>query len=280
VAFGGFIVGAYAAVRFLNARTSEARAYYDWMGYIGNFIGVAALIPMPFAGYYMGREVYSYSAVMGNNMMGGAFSWTFIIQAILIGALFIGANFYLWSGMSRIPGAERYGRYIKWLDVILIICFAIWLTPHNLPLSPTEQAIIGGQFHPTLKFLGLMAAKNAVINFIILSTFLSFLLYRRGNRGERVPFTQQGVGSKIILLGAFAIVALVLGAYSISTFRLDPAELDLDPGKGVYFTLVALLLAAQVVAGHEWSLDAAYRDDPPDVQAGDDRVSVTAPRTS
>jgi len=36
-------------------------------------------------------------------------------------------------------------------------------------------------------------------------------------------------------------------------------------------------LAAQVVAGHEWSLDAAYRDDPPDVQAGDDRLSVTAP---
>ncbi|MGH2524020.1 MAG: cytochrome ubiquinol oxidase subunit I, partial [Anaerolineales bacterium] len=211
VAFGGFVVGAYAAVRFLNAKTVEARAYYDWMGYIGNFIGVAALIPMPFAGYYMGREVYSYSAVMGNNMMGGAFSWTFIIQAILIGALFIGANFYLWSGMSRIPGAERYLKYIKWLDVVLIICFAIWLTPHNLPLSPTEQAIIGGQFHPTLKFLGLMAAKNAVINFIIIATFLSFLLYRRGNKGARVPFSQQGTSSRAILLGGFGIVALVLG---------------------------------------------------------------------
>jgi len=249
VAFGGFIVGAYAAVRFLNAKTSEARAYYDWMGYIGNFIGVAALIPMPFAGYFIGREVYSYSAVMGNNMMGGTFSWTFIIQAILIGALFIGANFYLWSGMSRIPGAQRYLKYVKWLDVVLIICFAIWLTPHNLPLSPTEQAIIGGQFHPTLKFLGLMAAKNAVINFIIITTFLSFLLYRRGNRGERVPFSQQGTGSKIIVLVGFAIVALVLGAYAYSTFTLDPAELDLDPGKSVFFTLPALLLAAQVIAG-------------------------------
>jgi len=249
VAFGGFIVGAYAAVRFLNAKTAEARAYYDWMGYIGNFIGVAALIPMPFAGYYMGREVYSYSAVMGNNMMGGAFSWTFILQAVLIGALFIGANFYLWSGMSRIPGSERYSKYIKWLDVALIVCFAIWLTPHNLPLSPIEQAVIGGQFHPTLKFLGLMAAKNAVINFIIITTFLSFLLYRRGNRGQRVPFGRQGAGSKIIVLAAFAIVALVLGAYAMNTFALDPAELDLDPAKAVYFTLPAILLTAQVIAG-------------------------------
>jgi len=249
VAFGGFIVGAYAAVRFLNAKTREARAYYDWMGYIGNFIGVAALIPMPFAGYYMGREVYSYSAVMGNNMMGGAFSWTFIIQAILIGALFIGANFYLWSGMSRIPGSERYLKYIKWLDVVLILCFAIWLTPHNLPLSPEEQVIMGGQFHPTLKFLGLMAAKNAVINFIIIATFLSFLLYRRGNKGERVPVSQQGVSSKIVVLAGFVVVALVLGWYAFRLFTLNPAELDLSPNKAVYFTLPAVLLVAQILAG-------------------------------
>jgi hypothetical protein len=249
VAFGGFVVGAYAAVRFLNAKSPEARAYYDWMGYIGNFIGVAALIPMPFAGYYMGREVYSYSAVMGNNMMGGAFSWTFIMQAILIGALFIGANFYLWSGMSRIPGAERYTKYIKWLDVILIVCFAIWLTPHNLPLSPSEQAIIGGQFHPTLKFLGLMAAKNAVINFIIITTYLSFLLYRRGNKGARVPFSQQGLSSKIIVLVGFGVVAIALGGYAYSLFTLDPVTLDLNASKRVYFSLPAILLVAQVIAG-------------------------------
>jgi len=249
IAFGGFIVAGYAAVRFLNTKREELRAYYDWMGYIGSFIGVAALIPMPFAGYFMGREIYSYSPVMGNNMMGGTFSWTFIIQAILIGALFIGANFYLWSGMSRIPGAQRYKKYIKWLDVILIVCFAIWLTPHNLPLTPSEQAVIGGQFHPTLKFLGLMAAKNAVINFIILATFGSFLIYRRANKGERVPVSQQGTGSKVIVLVGFGIVALTLGWYALVTFTLQPGDLDLSADKGVYFTLPALLLVAQIIVG-------------------------------
>jgi len=249
VAFGGFIVGAYAAVRFLGSKTDEARAYYDWMGYIGNFIGIAALIPMPFAGYYVGREVYSYSPVMGNNMMGGTFSWTFIIQAILIGALFIGANFYLWSGMSRIPGSERYLKYIKWLDVVLIICFAIWLTPHNLPLSPEEQVIIGGQFHPTLKFLGLMAAKNAVVNFIIIATFLSFLLYRRGNKGNRVPVSQQGISSKIILFVGLIVVVFFLGFYAFRLFTLNPAELDLEPAKSVYFLLPAILLVVEILAG-------------------------------
>ena len=93
----------------------EERARYDWMGYIGNFIGVGALIPLPFAGYYLGREIYSYNEQMGISMMGGIFSWLFIIQAVLIGVLFLSANYYLWLGMERIPGAERYRGWIKFL---------------------------------------------------------------------------------------------------------------------------------------------------------------------
>jgi cytochrome bd-type quinol oxidase subunit 1 len=166
VAFGGFVVGAYAAVKFMGSKTDEERAHYDWMGYIGNFIGLGALIPLPFAGYYLGREVYSASPVMGNIMMGGAFSWTFIIQAILIGMLFIGGNYYLWNGMSRIKGAERYTPYIKYINIIIFFCFAVWLTPHNLPLSGEERALIGEQYHPFSKFFGVMAAKNAVVNLL------------------------------------------------------------------------------------------------------------------
>ena len=36
-------------------------------------------------------------------MMGGIFSWLFIIQAVLIGVLFLSANYYLWLGIERIP---------------------------------------------------------------------------------------------------------------------------------------------------------------------------------
>ena len=150
VCFGGFVVGAYAAVKFLGSKSEEERAHYDWMGYVGNFIGVGALIPLPFAGYWLGREVYSSSPVMGNIMMGGAFSWTFIIQAILIGMLFIGANYYLWLGMGRIKGSERYTKFFKYLIFVIFMCFAVWLTPHNLPLSGEERAMIGEQYHPFL----------------------------------------------------------------------------------------------------------------------------------
>jgi len=129
LAFGGLVAGAYAAVKFIGSKTDEDKAHYDWMGYIANFVAIAGLIPLPFAGYYLGREVYSTSAVMGNNMMGGDFSWTFIIQAMLVGSLFLISNYYLWSGMTRIPGAERYYGYIKFMLALIIISFAIWLTP-------------------------------------------------------------------------------------------------------------------------------------------------------
>ncbi len=45
VAFGGAIVAAYSAVRFITAKTKEDKAHYDWMGYTGNFIAISALIP-------------------------------------------------------------------------------------------------------------------------------------------------------------------------------------------------------------------------------------------
>jgi cytochrome bd ubiquinol oxidase subunit I len=250
LAFGGLVAGAYAAVKFLAATTPEEKAHYDWMGYISNFVAIAALIPLPFAGYYLGREVYSTSAVMGNNMMGGDFSWTFIIQAMLVGSLFVISNYYLWSGMTRIPGAQRYYKFIKYILLALIISFAIWLTPHNLPLSGREVGEMGGsQFHPVLKFLGLMPAKNAVVNLIILATFFSFLLYRRGNMMDAVSIRAQGKGTKItIVLVGLAAVALV-GQYAIAMLTMDPATLDLEPDTAQYIRMIGYVLIFEVVAG-------------------------------
>ena len=243
LAFGGLVAGAYAAVKFIGATTPQEKAHYDWMGYISNFVAIMALIPIPFAGYYLGREVYSHSAIMGNNMMGGDFSWTFIIQAMLVGSLFLISNFYLWSGMTRIPGAERYYKYIKWILGAIVVSFAVWLTPHNLPLSGKEIGEMGGsQYHPTLKFLGLMPAKNAVINLIILSTFFSFLLYRRGNKVDVVSISRQGRLPRIVIPIAGALAILIVGQYALALFNMDPGELDLPADSVQYFRTVAWLM--------------------------------------
>ena len=179
------------------------------MAYIGNFIAIIGLIPLPFAGYWLGREIYGYDQQLGITMMGGIFSWLFIVQAVLIGALFLGANYYLWLGMERIPGAERYRRLIPWMLGILTVCFLVWLTPHSLVASLEEARKMGGAHHPLLGVFGVMSAKNTVVNIMILTTFLSFLIYRRGNKGEPRPIAEQSVASKITL-GAITAVALMI----------------------------------------------------------------------
>jgi len=248
LAFGGLVAGSYAAVKFIGAKTIEEKAHYDWMGYVANVVAVAALIPLPFAGYYLGREIYSTSAVMGNNMMGGDFSWTFIIQAMLVGSLFLISNYYLWSGMTRIPGAERYYKFIKFILFALILSFAIWLTPHNLPLSSLEVGEMGGsQYHPMLKFLGLMPAKNAVVNLIILATFFSFLLYRRGNKLVPASIKEQGRTAKMVIIGSGVVAILLVGQYALTMMTMNPADLDLPADRAYYMRVMGWLLIFECV---------------------------------
>jgi len=199
VAFGGSIAAAYAAVRFLTARSEAERAHYDWMGYVGNFVAMWALIPLPFAGYWLGKEIYAFSAQMGTSLMGGAFSWLFIIQAGLIGTLFISANYYMWIGLGRIPGGHRYYKYVLSMEILIFLSMAIWMTPHTLVASLTEARRMGSAFHPLLGVFGVMSAKNTVVNLVILTTFVSFVLYRRANMERRASGPAGGLGAPLFV---------------------------------------------------------------------------------
>jgi cytochrome d ubiquinol oxidase subunit I len=213
VVFGGTIAGAYAAFRFLAAKTDEERARYDWMGYVGNFVALSAFIVLPFAGYWLGREIYAFNQTMGITMMGGFMSWLWIIQAILIGILFLGSNYYLWLGMERIPGAERYRKYVPPMLIILTIGFMVWATPRSMVVTLDEARAMGGTHHPLLGFLGVMSAKNTVVNLMILTTFLSYILYRRANKLPTKPWVKTGMAVQWAAFGAAAAVVVFYGIY-------------------------------------------------------------------
>ena len=213
IVFGGAIVVAYAAFRFLNSETEEERAHYDWMGYIGNFVAISALIVLPFAGYYLGREIYEFNQQMGTTMMGGFMSWLWVVQAFLIGVLFLAGNYYLWVGMGRIPGAERFQPYTKWMLAVLVLGVIVWATPRNMIASRDELTAMGGQFHPFLGVLGVMSAKNTAVNLMILTTFLSFLLYRRANKRPTISWARRGTTIQGALFVISAAVVLFYGVY-------------------------------------------------------------------
>ena len=238
VAFGGAIVGAYSAFRFLVAKTQEEKAHYDWMGYTGNFIALCGLIPLPFAGYWLGREIYMFNQTMGINMMGSLFSWLFIIQAVMIGVLFISANYYLWSGMTRIEGGEKFARYRPYMITVVVLCVAIWMTPRTLIMTPKELAAIGGPNHPLVGFFGLMTAKNTVVNIIILTTFLSFLFYRRSGKTPTASWSRAG---NFIIAAIFGLAVAVIVAIGIAGFKV-PSDLRVN-----ILTPVQVLIALAVM---------------------------------
>jgi len=211
IVFGGTIAAAYAAFRFLSATTDEERARYDWMGYIGNFVALSAFIVLPFAGYYLGREIYAFNQTMGITMMGGFMSWLWIVQAIIIGVLFLGSNYYLWLGMERIPGSERYRPYIKYLLLVIALGFMVWATPRSLIVSLDEVRRMGGTHHKVLGILGVMSAKNTAVNLMILTTFLSYLLYRRANKVSTRSWARAGMTAQWVVFGLATAVVVGLG---------------------------------------------------------------------
>jgi hypothetical protein len=220
---GGAVVIAYASYRFLTSKSDEERAYYDWVGYIFLFVTVCALLPMPFAGYWLMRSVYAFRQSMGVTMMGGLLTWLFVVQALLIGVLFLGINYYLWQSMGRIRGGERYQRHLKYLVVALAACLFVWLTPHTLLMAPSEVKAMGGAQHPVIGNYGVMSAKNGAINVMICLTTLSYIFYRRANRTITVPWARAGnmALAAIFIAGLANIVWLaVYGFYLPAAVRV------------------------------------------------------------
>ena len=242
IAFGGSIAGAYAAFKYLSAKSDAERAHYDWMGYIGNFVAICGFLPLPFAGYWLAKEIYAYSQTLGLIMMGGAFSWLFIIQAVLIGNLFLGANYYLWLGMGRVEATQPFQKYIKWLLIAVAVCFMVWATPHSIIATVGEIRAMGGSTHPILTFLGVMSAKNTAVNILILTTYMSFLLYRRTGKVPTVPWAKTGNAVQLAIFASAAAFVIFLGIYGYFVEATVRIKLSVPQVLSVLVTMVAVTI--------------------------------------
>src|SRR3989442_1598521 len=74
-----------------------------------------------------------------------------------------------------------------------------------------EPAAMGGSHHPLLGALGVMSAKNTAVNLMILTTSLSFLMYRRANARPVVPWARTGTWIQAGMFGVAALVVLYFG---------------------------------------------------------------------
>jgi cytochrome bd ubiquinol oxidase subunit I len=125
VAFGGFVTGMIAAYMYMGAKNQEERAFYDWMGFVGNLIAVGATLFQPFTGLLLAYEMCDYDFSFCPYMMADQLSMFFEMQGATIGLMFLAINYYVWLSLKRIEGAEKVRMTILAPIVMVSLPFAI-----------------------------------------------------------------------------------------------------------------------------------------------------------
>ena len=121
LAFGGFVTGMIAAYMYMGAKNQEERAYYDWMGFVGNLIGVGAMLFQPFTGLLYAYQMCDYDFSFCPYMMADQLSMFFEMQGAMVGLMFLASNYYVWLSLKRIEGVEKVRMTI--LAPIVMVAF-------------------------------------------------------------------------------------------------------------------------------------------------------------
>jgi len=216
ITFGGFIVALFAAFMFLLSRTEKDRAFYDWMGYIGNLIGVGTLMLLPLAGYIYTKELFLYSATISTFQMADKLAPFFVIQGVLIGLIFIGVNYYMWISIWRIEGGRRFLPYRAPTFLALFIGAALWIIPANM-LPDIATAIPAGVNAADVliperwSVLSLMMPKALAVTAMLIFTFLTYMVYWRAIGTGRIRWGEIAPQSQYALILVPAAIVYLMG---------------------------------------------------------------------
>ena len=215
ITFGGFICGMVAAIMFLTSKREEDRAFYDWMGFVGNFIGLFTFAMLALPGYIFAKEIYGYDASLGIYMMSDRLSMYFEMQGILIGTTYLIGAYYIWTSMQRISRARRFAPFMKLGFVLVLVANAIWITPRHWFATMNPPASVQNpdlyikrlELPAHLGFLALMPAKNTAAFTSILVVFLFYVFYFRAIRTGEMTWGEINPASQYALLYlAFAAI--------------------------------------------------------------------------
>lgn len=256
--FGAIVIAVYAAYHALISRDPKERTQYDRMGFITLFLGMLGFFTLPFGGYWLVRETYGYRQQMGITQLGGLLAWLGVLLVILVGALFIGINYYLWQRIDLAPGASRYRPQFKYILLILTICLITYATPHTLVMTPLELKLMGGAQHPVVGNWGVESAKQPAVNIMIVCTLWSLLLFWKSLYRRRENFIHSL--SETALAAVFAAgVANLIGVGIYGYFI--PANVRIGLSVPMVMTTLSIALFGSLLTAA--SLSGAKRTDAP-----------------
>ncbi|MDQ1292047.1 MAG: cytochrome bd ubiquinol oxidase subunit [Nitrospirota bacterium] len=195
VTFGGVIAGLIAAYLFMGSTKEEERAYSDGMGFVGNMIGVGALLFLPFMGYLLSYELCDYDASICPYMMADQLSMFFEMQGAMVGLIFLASNYYIWLSMKRIEGVERVRMTViaPIVMVLLPIVMTKVLTDYPVPDATSLAFLVPLLLAPVIlgRFIPLTVSSSTVIK-------VGFLMVVVGNAIWMTPHGFVPTGAKLV----------------------------------------------------------------------------------
>jgi len=125
--------------------------------------------------------------------------------------------------------------------LVLVLGAIVWATPNTMIADRAELEAMGGSHHPFLGVLGVMSAKNTAVNLMILTTFLSFLLYRRANKEPTVSWATTGTRIQGLFFVVAAAIVLFYGVYGYFVTAIVRIGFSVYQVMAVIATIVAVL---------------------------------------
>ncbi len=116
----------------------------------------------------------------------------------------------------------------------------VWATPRSIIATVSELRAMGGSSHPVLGYLGVMSAKNTAVNILILTTFMSFLLYRRTGKVAAVAWAKKGHAAQLAIFAGVAVFVVFLGVYGYFVEATVRIKLSVPQVLSVLFAMVAI----------------------------------------
>jgi len=233
VTFGGFIAGLIAAYMYMGAKTDEERSYYDWMGFVGNLIGVGALLFLPFMGYLLAFELCDYDASICPYMMADQLSMFFEMQGAMVGLIFLASNYYIWLSMKRIRGLEQIRMSLATLILmvsippVFMIVWTIFPVPDPMALVVPAGYIVA--FLLLAKFTPWTVSSQTMVK-------IAFLMVIIGNA---IWMTPHAFVATQALAPEDGSLSLPHGELALGSLNLSFGDLALMPAKNAAaFTLV------------------------------------------
>jgi hypothetical protein len=142
--------------------------------------------------------------------------------------------------MGRVEEGQPLQKFIKYLLIAIAVCFAVWATPRSIIATVSEIRAMGGSAHPVLGFLGVMSAKNTAVNILILTTFMSFLLYRRTGKIATVAWAKKGHAAQLAIFAVVAFFVIFLGVYGYFVEASVRIGLSVPQVTSVLFAMVSI----------------------------------------